>query len=75
MICVIRAEIPGPCMEAEMKLNRICKRSLNVSGMANLFSVEHSTMIRPTLEKESRATLACLYRTSGRVLHATNHIC
>ena len=25
--------------------------------------------------KESRATLACLYRTSGRFLHATTHIC
>ena len=25
--------------------------------------------------KESRATLACLYRISGRFLHATIHIC
>ncbi len=25
--------------------------------------------------KESRATLACLYRNSGQVLHDTTHIC
>ncbi len=27
------------------------------------------------LHKESRATLACLYRSLGRVLHATIHAC
>ncbi len=28
-----------------------------------------------TKAKESRATLACLYRTSGQVLHVTTYIC
>ncbi len=42
-----------------------------LAGLLAYFRLDY--FLNETPEQESRATLTCLYRTSGQFLHATTH--
>ncbi len=48
-------------------------KTLLVQHFAYGYVIAGHVILHGHFLKESRATLACLYRTSGRILHATTH--